>query len=126
MYKLTLNSNLAANTIWTYTSGTKLLDADSTYFQKVETRVILDQLATPTTYLLCIATLSKENIVHIEQRRFVVSQTGAEGPELVPFDPPFNISASYKDVDIVDGADECLFAVLSQDQVRSHVNTFRN
>ncbi len=80
--------------------------------------MLLDPLATPTTYVICIATISsQQNLIHVEQRKFVIGQTGAEGPELIPFDPPFNISSNYRDVDIVDGADECVFAALSQDQV---------
>jgi hypothetical protein len=34
------------------------------------------------------------------------------------FDPPYNMSQAYRDLDIVDGIDDCIFAVLSQPQVQ--------
>lgn len=94
------------------------LAADS--LAKIETYVYLEPNDTTTTFMICIATLSTNQQVYIEKRKFTVGETGLGGPEKLVIANQYNSSKQYKDIDIVNGPKDCIFAAISTENV-SHL-----
>jgi hypothetical protein len=90
------------------------------FLDKIETYVYLDPNTTSTTYIICIATLStqeQQGRVYIEKRKFIAGETGSSGPERIVVANQFDDTKQYKDIDIVNGAKDCIFAALSTENV---------
>ncbi len=95
-------------------------NVSTNYVEKIETYVYLDPNVNSTTYIICIATLStpaQAGRVYIEKRKFVVGETGSSGPERIAVANQFESTKQYKDIDIINGPNDCIFSALSTDNV---------